>query len=201
MSNPNVSSSAIVRTRPDDNIHALIRPATARYPSTAVQPPRWRRWNSHPIAPAGVSTLPIGSRQRRRADARDEDLIERRHAIADAVRGLEAGERGALDDAALLDHRDVIRHLLHLVEQVRREQHGAPFVGDGAQDGAEDVAADDGVEPGRWLVEHEKLGTERESNQQPGACLLSLRETPDLRAALEPEAAPQVFRVRVIPAG
>ena len=88
-------------------------------------------------------------------DARDENLIERRDAFADAVRFFDGGQRSAQHDPAAVDHRHVIGDLFHFVQQVRREQHRSSFVGDGADDGAENVAPDDGIEPGRGFVQQE----------------------------------------------
>jgi hypothetical protein len=69
------------------------------------------------------------------------------------MRLLHGVERRAQGNPVLADHRDVIGDLLHLVQQVRGEEHRAAFVGDGADDGAEDVAADDKIEAGPRLVE------------------------------------------------
>ena len=67
-----------------------------------------------------------------------------------------------------LNHRDVIGDLLDFVEQVRREEHRAAFIGDGADDGAEDVAADDGIEAGRGFIEHQQFGPVRQRDEQAG---------------------------------
>ena len=47
----------------------------------------------------------------------------------------------------------MVRHALHLVQQVRGEEHCPTVLRNGADDGPEDVAADDRVEPRRRLVE------------------------------------------------
>ena len=88
----------------------------------------------------------------------------------------------------------MIGDLLHFVEQVRREQHGAAFVGDGPDDGAEDVAAHDGIEAGRRLVEDQQLRPVRQGDQQPRPRLLALGQGLDVRGGVErerPAAAPR----------
>ncbi len=79
---------------------------------------------------------------------RDEDLIEGRDASVDAMRFPDVFERRAQHDLPPVDHRHVIGDLLHLFQQVRRKQDSAAFMGDGADDGAEYVAANDGIEAG-----------------------------------------------------
>ncbi len=74
-----------------------------------------------------------------------------------------------------LFHRDVVGDLFYLVQEVGRKEHRAPFVGDGAHDGREDVTANDGIEAGRRLVEHQQLGTIRQRDEQPRPRLLPLR--------------------------
>ena len=59
---------------------------------------------------------------------------------------LDGIERTVDDDPPAIDHGDVVADALDLVEQVRREEHGPAVVGDGADDRAEDVSTDDGVE-------------------------------------------------------
>src|SRR5437660_1672973 len=78
----------------------------------------------------------------------------------------------AQNDFAVVDHGDVIRNLLHFLQQVRREEHRAAFMGDGANDGAEDVAANDGVETGRRLVQHQQFGAVRQRDEQSRPRLL-----------------------------
>src|SRR5207249_9736375 len=107
-----------------------------------MSPQRCRRRNSQPMARAGdrmiyssavgVAALPTC--------AMKASLRERCDALMAS---------SAEHDPAAADHRDVIGDLLHLLQQVGREQHGSPFTGDGANDGAEDVAADDRIEAGR----------------------------------------------------
>ena len=62
-------------------------------------------------------------------------------------------KRPAQDDFAFIDHRDVISDLLYFLQQVRREEHRAAFIGDCANDGTENVAAHDGIEPGRRFIQ------------------------------------------------
>ena len=70
-------------------------------------------------------------------DLGDENLGESGDMLADAVRFLDFAKRRAQRDGALMDHRDVIGDLLHFLQQVRRKEHRAAFIGDGAKDGAE----------------------------------------------------------------
>jgi len=95
------------------------------------------------------------------------------------------GERRAQEDASLGDHDHVVGHLLHLVEEVRREELRAALVGDGAQHRGEDVAPHDRIEAGRRLVEHQQLGTVRQRGDEPRARLLSLGEVADARGGVE----------------
>ena len=90
-------------------------------------------------------------------------------------------ERIAEQDAARLDHRHLVGDALHFGQQVRREQHGAAFVGDRADDRAEDVAADDRIEAGRRLIEQQQLGPVGEGDQQAGAGPLALGKLLDFR--------------------
>src|SRR6187399_3191194 len=55
-------------------------------------------------------------------------------------------EHAAQRHAAILDHRDVVRHPLDLVEQMRREDHRATVVGNGTNDGIENVTTNHGIE-------------------------------------------------------
>ena len=67
---------------------------------------------------------------------------------ASAVRLLDGVQRPAQSDLALADHRDVVGDPFHFLQQVRRKEHRATFVGDGANDGPEYVAPNHGVETG-----------------------------------------------------
>src|SRR5262245_35655303 len=58
-------------------------------------------------------------------------------------------------DVAAFEHGHAIGNAFDLVEQVRGEEHCAAFFGDGSDDGAQNVAADDGVESAGGLVEEE----------------------------------------------
>src|SRR5437868_15354962 len=62
---------------------------------------------------------------------------------------LDLVEFAAEHDAPLVNHGDVVRDALQLVEQVRGEQGGPAFLGDSLDDCAEDVAAHDRVKSGR----------------------------------------------------
>ena len=89
------------------------------------------------------------------ADMGDKNFIERGDALADAVRFPDFVQRRAQRDRALMDHCDVISDLLHFLQPVRRKEHRATFIGDGAKDGAENVAANDGIEAGRRFIQHQ----------------------------------------------
>ena len=89
------------------------------------------------------------------------------------MRVLDRAQRRTERDLPLTDHRHVIRDLLDFLEQMRREEHRASFIRDRANDRSEDVAADDRIEAGRWLVEHQELRTIRERDEQSRAGLLS----------------------------
>ena len=95
----------------------------------------------------------------------------------------------------------MVRDLLHLVQEVRGEEHGAALVRDGADDGVEDVAADDGVEAGGRLVQHQQLGPIGEGDEQAGSGPLALGEGLDLGRAIEGEHLPQLVGVGFVPAG
>src|SRR5207245_6193356 len=112
---------------------------------------------------------------------REEDLIEGEQASVRAVRFLDLVQRRAQNDSALTDHRDVISDLLHFFQQVRREKHCAAFIGNGANDGTEDVAANDGIESGRRLIQPEQFRPMRERDEYARSCLLSPRKGRDLR--------------------
>jgi hypothetical protein len=55
----------------------------------------------------------------------------------------------------VVNHRDVVRHPLHFIEQMRGEDHRTPVIGHGSNDGIEDVAAHDCVKTGRRLVQNQ----------------------------------------------
>ena len=71
-----------------------------------------------------------------------------------------------------VDHRDVIGDLLHFLQQVRRKEHRAAFTGDGANDRAQNVAANDGIEAGRRFIQHEEFGSICQCDEQPCLRLL-----------------------------
>ena len=89
-------------------------------------------------------------------------------ASAGGATSLISSSAAAEDDPALVDHRHAVGHPLDLVEQVRREQHRAAFLGDRADDRPQDVAADDRVEARRRLVEHQQFGPMGQGREQPG---------------------------------
>ena len=169
--------------------------------ATIARPSRRRRLQlAQPSRHTAVQSWPprpSAARPRRRAG----EAAVPESARDAAMRLLHGVKRRAQGDPALADHRDVIGDLLHLVQQVRRKEHRAAFVGDGADDGAEDVAADDGIEAGRRLVEHQQLGPIRECYEEPGPRLLALGEGLDPGRGVEREHLPQLLRVRIVPAG
>jgi hypothetical protein len=55
-------------------------------------------------------------------------------------------ERRGEAQRALMQHGQVVRHTLDFVQEVRREDDGAAFVGHRSDDGLEDIAAHDGVQ-------------------------------------------------------
>ena len=91
---------------------------------------------------------------RGRADVSDENLREG----CAAVRCLDGIQPIAQHDPAVADHRDKVGDLHHFVQQVRRNKHRTPFMCDGAYDGAESVASNDGVEARRRLIQHKEFG-------------------------------------------
>ena len=107
------------------------------------------------------------------------------------VRVLDVVERAAEDDPPAIDQRDAVGHALDLVEQVRREEDRSPFLGDRADDRAEDVAADDRVEAARRLVEHEQFRPVGQGEHQAGARPLALREVLHLGRRIEGERVAQ----------
>src|SRR5262249_52601156 len=84
---------------------------TSQKAASSANPMRWCRKSSQPIAAVAPRTLGL----------LDEEL---------AQRAIELRERRAHDDATVADHRHVVGDFLHFVEKVRREEHGAPLVGD-----------------------------------------------------------------------
>src|SRR5207244_13657507 len=99
--------------------------------------------------------LPLRSRRGGHPYLRDEDLIKWEDASVDTVRFADVFERRAQHDPSLVDHRDVIGDLLHLLQQVRRKQNSATFMCDGADDRAEYIPANDWIETGRGFVQHQ----------------------------------------------
>jgi hypothetical protein len=78
-----------------------------------------------PVAPSSVPAE--GTREGWRLGLR---LLEAQgHAAVGSTYGFQGCAQG---DPALVNHRDVIGNPLDLPQQVRREQHGAALVGDGA---------------------------------------------------------------------
>ena len=67
-------------------------------------------------------------------------------------------DRAPRDQPAGLHDRDVVGHLLHLVEDVRRDEDRAPLLLDERADHVAELEHARGVEPVRRLVEHEQLG-------------------------------------------
>ena len=98
-----------------------------------------------------------------------------------------------------MHQRHVVRHPLHLVEQVRREDHRAPVIGHGADDGIEDVAADHRVEAGGGLVQNQQLWTMGHGGDQAGLGTHALRELLDLLGRIQRERLEQLARIRRIP--
>ena len=118
------------------------------------------------MAAAGERTRQRVLRRSGPPDPSDEDFVEGRDSPVDAVRFLD--RRSAVRSRRslpLVDHRDVIGDLLHLVQQVRRKEHRAAFIGDGANHGAENVAANDGIEAGRRFVQHQQFGPVRQRDR------------------------------------
>ena len=76
--------------------------------------------------------------------------------------GRQLGERALHDDAAVIDDRDRVADLLHLVEQVRGEQHRAAFR-DEAADHAPELVDAGRVEPVGRLVQDQQLRVGEES--------------------------------------
>ena len=72
---------------------------------------------------------------------------------------LDLVERRAQFECSFVQHRDVVRDAFDLVQQVRREDHGAALVGNRPYDRFKNVAAHDGVEPRAGLVKDQQIRT------------------------------------------
>src|SRR5687768_8995448 len=96
------------------------------------------------------------------------------------------------ENAAPLEHRHTVGNPFDFVQQVRGEEDRAAFVGNGANDRAEDVAADDGVQAAGGLVEEEQFWAIGQSYEQSGPRLLSFREGFYLGGRIEGELPAQV---------
>src|SRR5688572_16085630 len=131
-------------------------------------------------------------------DGRLLEVLHKPHAAA-LVSAPHLVERAAQRHAAVVDQRHVIRHPLHLFEQVRREDHGASVVSHGADDGIEDVAAHNDVEAGRRLVQNQQLGTMGDGGHQASLGTHALRELLDLLGRVQRERVDQLTRVRHVP--
>ena len=68
------------------------------------------------------------------------------------VAGFDLVEGSGEDDFSVDDHGELVGDAFDFFEEVGGEEDGAAFVGHGADDGGEDVAADDGVEAGGGFV-------------------------------------------------
>ena len=165
------------------------QPATAA--SNSPGSPQWTAVHSSP--PPSQRRTPATSGGRGRGFGEAQGHV--------AVRFLDGVERRAQRDPAVADHRDVVGDPLHLLQQVRREEHRAAFMGDGAHDGFQDVAAHHGIEAGRRLVEQEELGTVGQRDEQSGARLLPPGEVLDPRRRVQGERSPQLLRVGIVPGG
>jgi hypothetical protein len=75
---------------------------------------------------------------------------------------------------------------LHLGEDVRREEHGAPLAGRLAQEGVERLL-DERIEPRGGLVEDEQLGPVHERLHEPDLLAVPLREGADRAIEVELE--------------
>src|SRR4029077_7391166 len=75
----------------------------------------------------------------------------------------------------------------------------AAFVGDGANDRTEDVAADHRVEAGRRFIQHEQLRPMSQSREQARSGTLAAGEFFDAGLRVEIECGPEVFGVAFIP--
>ena len=79
----------------------------------------------------------------------------------------------AQDDLARVNHGDVIGDALDFVKQVGREDNRAAFVGDSANDGAENILANDGIETGGWFIKQKQIGTMGKRDEKSGTRALS----------------------------
>ncbi len=95
------------------------------------------------------------------------EVLDEAHAAA-LIGAAHIVEHAAQRHAALVHQGHVVRHSLHLIEQVRREDHRAPVVGHGAHDGIEDVTAHDSIEARGGLVQNQELGTMGHRRDQAG---------------------------------
>src|SRR5258708_27873160 len=122
-------------------------------------------------------------RYRTCSDVRNEDLIQGQYAPVDPMLFLDNVKRSAQHYPATGDHRDMISHLLHFFQQVRREEHRAAFIGDPPNDRAENVATNDRVEARRRLIQHQQFGPVGNCDQQTRPRLLPLGQSLDSRRA------------------
>ena len=79
---------------------------------------------------------------------------------------LDPFERVGEEHLAGAGHRDAVGDALHLTEEVRRGDDRPALHRDGAKDGGEDVASNDGIEPRRRLVEDEEIRPVCESGNE-----------------------------------
>jgi hypothetical protein len=110
-----------------------------------------------------------------RNGAREVGLDLHRPEVAHLLEGADIGEPSVTKD------RDAVAHGLHLGEQVRREEDRLSAVA-GLADARPERALHQGIEPGRRLVEDEKVGASHEGGDQddllavpPGVCAHALR--------------------------
>jgi hypothetical protein len=96
--------------------------------------------------------------------------------LADPMHGANLVDRPLNGHPALVHHRDVIAHALHLIEQMRGEDHGATVFDDRAHDRVQDVLANHHVEPAGGFIEYEQIRTMRDGHDQPGLRTHALRQ-------------------------
>ena len=111
--------------------------------------------------------------------------LGRPHAEATRGGGEQLLQGSLVDDLALADDRDPIAEVLHLAEQVAREEHGEPFAREPAHE-LTHVAHPGRVEPGRRLVEQQQLRLPQQRGGDPEALAHPVRVAAD--AVLGPVA-------------
>ena len=80
---------------------------------------------------------------------------------------------GLADDLDMsgVQHQEVVAHPLEVGDEMRRQDHGHGRLGDGVDQGGEELSAGEGIEAGQWFVEQQQLWTlgQRQAQRHLGA--------------------------------